>query len=268
MKRFYFTLLVTLWIFSCHATITQINDMEKVFDYFKNADSKTLVIFDVDMVLIQPSDPVFQMANINIHSAVVKRIIKEVPVDKQMMFFCLMTTSSKPMLIDTRIPQFLQEIVSRGIPTMALTANLTGEFDTVKNMEKIRVEGLHSLGIDFSKTAPDSNTFLLDDLTAFRGNYPAYLNGILFTNGIEGSKGEAFLAFLEKTKISPNKIVFIDDQESNLINMEAAIQTLEPSIEYQGLHFLGALKYPSQQISENEFESQWKQLAAKATKLN
>lgn len=154
MKKVLLTLLMTFSIFTCRAQITQVNDMQEVFNALSNADSNTLVIFDVDMVLIQPSDPAFQMANMKRFSAVSKRIMKEVPADKQMIFLSLMTISSDPVLIDDRTPQFIDQIIRRGVPAMALTANLTGKFGTIPKMEQWRVDGLRQLGIDFSKTAP------------------------------------------------------------------------------------------------------------------
>ena len=160
------TLLMTFSILRVRHEITQVNDMKEVFDAFNDADSNTLVIFDVDMVLIQPSDPAFQMANMKRFSAISKRIMKEVPTDKQMMFLSLMTISSDPVLIDDRTPQFLDQIIRRGVPAMALTANLTGKFGTIPNMEQWRVDGLRQLGIDFTKTAPCQKVLVFDDLAS------------------------------------------------------------------------------------------------------
>lgn len=259
---------MTLWIFSCHGAITQVNDMKEIFDLFNTADAKTLAIFDVDMVLVQPTDPGFQMANMKRFSAIAKRIMKEVPADKQMLFLSLMTVNSDPVLIDDRTPQYLQQIIQRGIPAMALTANLTGHFENIPKMEQWRVNGLLQLGIDFSKTAPCQTALVFDDLASYRGNYSTYLNGVLFVNGMAVSKGEAFLAFLEKTDFYPDKVMFIDDREDNLKSLEAAIQTLAKPIEYQGFHYTGAQNYPSKPISEEEFESRWQALASQAQKLN
>jgi FMN phosphatase YigB (HAD superfamily) len=93
-------------------------------------------------------------------------------------------------------------------------------------------------------------------------------NGVLFVNGTTVSKGDAFLSFLRKTGFSPDKIIFIDDREDNLISLEAAIQKLGRPVEYWGLHFLGAQKYLSTMISEDEFESRWQQLAVQARLLD
>jgi Protein of unknown function (DUF2608) len=268
MRKSYLTILMTLIVFSCHAEIKQVQDMKEVFEFFTDADSKTLAIFDVDMVLVQPSDPAFQMANMKRFGAISKRIMKEVPTDKQMMFLSLMTISSDPVLIEEMTPQFLKQIMDKGIPAMALTANLTGSFGTIKNMEQWRVNSLRCLGIDFTQSAPYQKPLVFDDLAAYRGHYSNYLNGILFVNGTVVSKGDAFLSFIEQTKLSPEKIIFIDDREDNLKSLEAAIHKLGKPIEYHGLHYTGAQKYPSQMISEEEFETRWQKLASLAKELN
>jgi hypothetical protein len=156
-------MLMTLCIFSCHAQIIQVNDMKEVIDYFNSANSKTLAIFDVDMVLVQPSDPAFQMANMKRFGSVSKRILKDVPAEKQMMFFSLMTISSEPVLIDECTPQFLNSPCQRGIPTIALTANLTGSLGTIKNMEEWRIQNLKLLGIDFTQSAPYQQLLIFTD---------------------------------------------------------------------------------------------------------
>jgi hypothetical protein len=267
MNTILLTFLMAFSIFACHAQITQVNDMKEVFDAFKDAGSKTLAIFDVDMVLIQPSDPAFQMANMKRFSGISKRIMKEVPADKQMLFLSLMSIGSDPVLIDERTPEFLDQIIQKGVPAIALTANLTGSLGPVQKMEQWRVDGLRRLGIDFSRTAPCQTTLVFDDLSSYRGNYSTYLNGILFVNGTAVSKGEAFLSYLEKSGFFPNKVIFIDDREDNLKSLEAAIQKLDRPIEYLGLHYLGAQNYPSKIISEEEFESRWQKLASEAKEV-
>lgn len=268
MRNFYFTIFMTLCLFSCQAQIIQVNDMKEVIEYFNEANSKTLAIFDVDMVLVQPSDPAFQMANMKRFGAVVKRIIKEVPAEKQMIFLSLMTISSEPVLIDECTPHFLNSLIQRGVPTIALTANLTGTFGPIKNMETWRIQNLKLLGIDFSQAIPYPKSLIFNDLVSYRNNYSTYIDGVLFVNGTTVSKGDAFLSFLKKTSFYPEKIIFIDDREDNLKSLEAAIQTLDQAIEYQGLHFLGAQKYPSKSISEEEFETRWQTLAKQAKELD
>lgn len=261
-------LVLTLCVFACYAEIVQVNDMKEVYDAFSRADSKTWIIFDVDMVLIQSSDPAFQMANMKRYGSIFKRILQEVPTDKKMMFLSLMTISSEPVLIDERTPHYIEEMIQKGVPVMALTANLTGPFATIQNMEQWRVDSLRKLGIDFSKSAPCHMSLVFDDLPSYRGYYSTYLDGIFFANGTSVSKGEAFLSFLKKSGSFPNRVIFIDDREENLKSLEAAIQTLDTPVTYQGLHYLGAQNYPSKSITEEEFESKLQKLASEVKELN
>lgn len=260
--------LTTLWLLSCHAQMIEKESMKDIFNDLMSVNLHTLVVFDVDMVLVQPSDPAFQMANMKRFNLIAKKIMKTVPVEKQMLFLSLMTTSSRPILIDDQLHQYLTNIKLKKIPMMALTANLTGEFNTITCMEKWRVEGLRELGIDFSQSAPYSRSIAFNDLLPYRNNYSIYLDGILFVNGTTVSKGEALVSFLQKTQLSFNKIVFIDDREENLKSVQTFLQTHYPSMEYNGLHYTGAQAYPSKSITEEEFESKWQKLADEAIKLN
>ena len=269
MKKIYLTLLMVLFVvFSGHAEIKQVDSMDEIFHYFEEGDSKTLAIFDVDMVLIQPQEPAFQMANMKRFSAISKRIMREIPPDKLMLFLSLMSISSDPILIDSCTPQLLQQLTLKGISSMAMTANLTGEFSIIKNMVQWRINSLHRLGIDFSRTAPYQTNLIFDDLASYRGNYSTYMNGVLFVNGTVVSKGAALLSFLEKTNLCPDRIIFIDDREENLKSVEDALKKFPKMIDYKGLHFVGAQKYPSKMISESEFETRWQELASEAKKLN
>jgi hypothetical protein len=254
------------YLFCAQSEIIQANRMQEVCSYLKEADSNTLVIFDVDMVLVQPNDPAFQMANMKRHHAIAKKIMKEMSPEKQVIFLSLMTLKSEPLLLDAQIPQLLDQLNQRGIPSMALTANLTGEFAYIKNMEKWRVNSLRQVGIDFSQTAPYQQSFIFSHLPSFRGNYSTYLEGILFVNGTSCSKGEALLAFLQQARLSPQKIVFIDDREDNLKSVADALEG--KSIDYQAFHFVGAKDYPSQILTEEQFESRWQELAKEAEGLN
>ena len=193
MKKILLTIIMAFNIFVCHAQITQVNEMKEVFDALKKGDSKTLVIFDIDMVLVQPSDPAFQMTNMKRYNTVSKQIMKEVPTDTQMIFLSLMTTHSNPVLIDERTPQYLEQIIERGIPAIALTANLTGKLGTIPKMEQWRVDGLRHLGIDFSQTSPCKSSLVFDNLASYRGNYSTYIDGVLFVNDYNGVQGRCLL---------------------------------------------------------------------------
>ena len=63
-------------------------------------------------------------------------------------------------------------------------------------------------------------------------------------------------------------MIFVDDREDNLKNVESALLNFDPHIQYEGIHYLGAENYPSPQISQQEFEAKWSTLAELAMKIN
>ncbi len=241
--------------------------MKEVFHHFDTADSTTLAIFDIDLVLVQPSNPAFQMPNVTRHLGVARAMLQELSREQKTLLYSLMTINSDAMLIDSSTPQLLQQLHKKGVPSMALTANLTGEFSTVKSMEKWRVATLKRLSVDFSVSAPAQTPITFDNLAKYRSNPSTYLDGILFTNGTAVSKGEAFLSFLDKTKLSPTKVIFIDDVKENLTSLESALQKHSTPIEYHGIHFTGANNYPSKLISEEEFTCQWEKIITQVKEL-
>lgn len=268
MQKLLKLLLATLWTVSCLGDIHEISEMSEIFKHLQNADSSTLALFDIDMVLVQPSNPAFQMANMKKYSALSKRVMGEVPKNKQIMFLSLMSMDSDPVLIEPHIPVFLKDIMTRGIPTMAITANLTGSLGSTNSMEHWRIDSLKHLGIDFSQHSPFSQSLVFDELLPYRENYCHYVDGILFVNGTHITKGEALLAFLAKAQLIYSKVIFVDDREDNLKSVEAALKTYSKEIEYVGIHYIGAQRYASTNITAEDFESEWQRLAAKAKELH
>lgn len=268
MKKIYTTLLMILSMLTCHAQIIEVDNMKDVFAHFDDADSKTLAIFDVDMVLVQPSEPAFQMPNIKRFATICKGFLKDLSLEDKTVFFCLTTNSSDPILVEECTPQLLRKLQDKDIPTMALTANCTGSLGAVQDMQHWRHTSLCAVGIDFARSAPVNENIVFDNLPAFRGTHPQYRNGVFCANGDNLPKGDAFLAFVAKTGVAPDKIIFVDDRINNQESMEAAVQKLDRPVEFIGLHYTGAAKYPSKAISQEEFESVWKKTIATASELN
>lgn len=260
------TLLMLTVCTVCSAKITEVGTMDAVFAHFADADAGTLAVFDVDMVLIQPGDPAFQMANMKKYGSICKKVMGQIPADKRNIFLALMSLS-QPVLIDRRMPEFIQGLAEKGVPKVALTANLTGPLKSIERLERHRVASLQNLGIDFSSGAPYTDDILFNDLPTYRNNFSLYTSGIIFVNGTVCTKGDLLTAFFEKSKSMPRRVIFVDDREDNLKDVAASLQRFNPTIEYVGLHYVGAKDYPSESISETDFETRWTELSLEAQKL-
>lgn len=110
---------------------------------------------------------------------------------------------------------------SKGTVIMGLTHRQPSVADsTMRQVE--------SLGFDFSKTAPASESFVVPSKTP-----TLYLNGILFV-GDFNKKNDIFTPFLSMINKKPKKIVFIDDKRKNVEDLE--ILTSD-GIDYTGVHY-------------------------------
>lgn len=239
--------------------------MKEVFEAFENEDKNTLAIFDVDLVLVQPSDPAFQRPNIKRYRSIAKEIMNT--ISDKTLALALMSSGSKPILVDNCTPHWLKLLQKRGIKAIALTSNVTGPLGSIPSMLNWRIDCLKYLKIDLSKTSPYQKPITFFNLPPYRDRYPEYRNGYLFTNGDSNSKGAVLVDFLQRAHLHPKKIIFIDDREENLTAVQEALTQFDPSIGYTAILYTGAENYPSQEISERDFEQRWKELAEETQRL-
>lgn len=131
---------------------------------------------------------------------------------------------------DTTIPLLLN-LQQRNIVMMGFTHRLPlGVPATIRQV--------HSLGFDFSKTAPQ---ILFDSIPA-SGGPTCYRQGILFA-GDYNSKGEVLLNFLAMIGHRPKKIVFIDDKYKNVEELEKVLA--EHNIDYLGIYYTAIKQQPT-----------------------
>jgi hypothetical protein len=242
--------------------------MKELKTHLDQLEKNDCALFDVDMVLIQPKEPAFQMANMKRYRFLVKKIAEGVPLEKRDIFWNLMTIHSDSVLISPEILEAWTKLKDQKIASIALTACLTGKFAHIENMQRWKIDRLKALGIDFAQTAPYLERIVFEELPSYRGYHSIYEDGMLFVNGTSCSKGRALIAFLNKTRFSPKKIVFIDDRREHVKSVEESLKRFDPKINYVGIHFIGAREYDSFPISEAAFKAKWEEIARLAEAMD
>jgi hypothetical protein len=112
------------------------------------------------------------------------------------------------------------------------------------------IRQVHSLGLDFSKTAPHIH---LDSIPA-SGGPTCYQKGILFA-GDYNRKGEVLLNFLAMNGQRPKRIVFIDDKYKNVEELEKVLA--EQNIDYLGIYYTAIEQQPaiySREVANFQFK--------------
>ncbi len=90
------------------------------------------------------------------------------------------------------------------------------------------VKQLRTLGFDLSKTAPRQSDCYFEN-----GHGVLYRQGILFTSGTD--KGKALIRFLELSGARPERVVFLNDKQTHLVEVERALE--KAGIEFVGLRY-------------------------------
>ena len=225
--------------------IQYIDSYAQVNNIFTEADSNTLILFDVDETLIEPASVIFRPKTVENEANrpwlidLVSRVYGK--SDKSEEYYgSLWKVKETPLLIEPHIVSIIQSLQDRGVKVMALTALRTGSDHIISSLPEWRYNQLKKLGIDFIKI--DLPDIIFNELPEKDGNYPMLYHGILCTNGV--SKGELAGALLDRIQWRPRKVIFFDDNKVRIKEVEEVMQ--ERSIPFQGFVYRGAEYMPGE----------------------
>lgn len=229
----------------CSAMILETDTIAVVAKELEKADQDTLVIFDVDDVLMAPTDEfAFRpLIRKNLYKALkANHSKKELEILTSAIFQKRTVQMVNPKVID-----IIDNLKQRKILTTALTSWWTGKYGKISKMEDLRFKGLNEIGISFISLSPFKMDKAFPDIpTPF--DVPMIKNGIIITSC--GDKGLVLKAALNDSHLKIKKIIFIDDQLSQLHSVEKICQDL--GIEFTGIYYTEVLSIPLPKLDEQK----------------
>lgn len=238
--------IFSIFIFTnmCFASELQTNNLADVKILLdKEADQETLVIFDVDDVLIAPTDE-FAITD-PIRKKLSKELKSKYDREKHQILLSDFFMKRKVRLVNSRIIDLLTDLKERHVPVTALTGWWTGRFGNILAMEELRFKGLSDVNISFTEISPFKSDNKFPDLQT-KGGIPIVKNGIILT--ALADKGETFLAALNKEKLKFKKIIFIDDDLDQIESVKKACKKL--GVNFIGIHYTEAKLIPLPKLNE------------------
>lgn len=232
--------------------IQEIYNLIPFIKMIKSINKKdTLVIFDVDHVLIKPThDYDFRHQ----YRAQLLQQIKSRYSKKHFRFLeSIIIFNKKYHLVDLNILNILNYLQDYQIPTIALTALSTGKFGTITKMEDLRIANLKNMNIDFTELSTIKDYILADKLAGTNMIFPDCIGipmlkaGIIFTAGV--NKGIVLEYILDQKHYYPKTIIFIDDDLHNLQALEKLCIKLQ--ITFYGFHYQAVSLMPLPKINED-----------------
>lgn len=237
---------------SALADIITISDFIPLKKLLEEADQDTLVIFDVDHVLIMPTDE-YTLNRHPYRKELWKEIEGRLSKEEMKTLYGLTASKAKWRLVDPDIIDIFTHLKERQIPSIALTSIYTGKFGNIEKLEDWRIKHLHDLGFDFFNLTPIKEDILLYELEEQDG-VPMLKSGVILTAQID--KGKTLEYILRHNNYYPKTIIFIDDMLNNLESLERLSSKLK--IKFHGLHYTAVSNMPipviNKQIEKLRFQ--------------
>ena len=233
-----------------------------------------LVVFDVDMTLIQPNHPATYLPTLKKYRIIFQNITQKL-TNLQRDNLLTLTTKIPQQLIENNSPAVVKYLQNRKVNVIGFTASLTGHRDDHINKPIFKFRDmLRSFGFNFS--FPHRTVVSYMSFPKHNNGYPIFYHGVLCSNGENNSisKGKIFSAFLRQvgrrkaepygSGYIPKIIVMVDAKQLDTDNIKGVLAKDFPDVQFIGIQYRGAFHYAPKDISESEFTEFWTQLTSQA----
>ena len=277
MLKFFLSCLAFLSLFSFgfsksnvsaqYSMASTMKDVEKITMSFLDQYDAHDIFFvsDIDETLVMSMEPATHGENR--HHYNMRDYVKSLSKETFIVMLNLSHFKESTTLVDVDAPDVIKRLQERGIKTIACTASATGSFGPLtERMEVFRYHTLQQHGIDFKGTFPEIKDRTFEIIKGNLGRSPAFYEGVLCSCGFANDpmKGVSLIELLKAAHYTPKVIVFVDDKELYLKDVEKAFATYMPAVKFVGIHFKGTYKRHAQPISKEDFWTFWKTLEREA----
>lgn len=216
-----------------HAEIHHCKTIQEVLPYLEQTTPNTLVVFDLDDTLITKTDKVLRPPAKDYHMGCYFKLIQKVKFDQIVHYISIIETTAQPELVDPSWPSIIADLQKITPYVMAHTAAFPKKMGIIENFPEFRHQLLAALGIDFSPVSAIYPNVELTELDHIPNVHPVFHAGMLFSENY--AKGEALGTFMNHYKVTPEKVIVVDDLTNNLRTIEREMN--KRGIPFVGIHF-------------------------------
>ncbi len=200
-----------------------IHEVHHFHEIKKHVDMDTLVILDIDDTLLLPQQTlgtdVWYRHRLNENKK--RGLCPQAAFEKTLNEWEAVRRLTKVKIVEEGTDHIVKEMQDQGIRVMGLS---TQGF----SLAQVTASQLNDLNIFLDKNPPSK-----EDHYFSIGEGVLYRKGILFTSG--APKGKALFALLDKIGYRPQHIVFINDKETHIVDVEGDAH--EKEVKFTGLRY-------------------------------
>lgn len=232
------------------ADIYQSSNLLLIEEALQNASKDTLVIFDVGDTLITCDEPLFHSKNKSAFGKVSEQLFQDMSKERVDELMTIILNERKTSLVDYKILDLLDLIRNKDLTIIALTTCGTGKYGLIEKMEDWRIHQLEALGLSFEEMSLQDEKWF-DSMHGPHG-VPLLKKGIVFTAQMD--KVLVLEELFKIEKLTPKKIIYIDDKIEVVKDMQAFCEKLR--IDFLGFEYTAVKERPVQKIDEKLIEIQ------------
>jgi len=252
------TIIISLLTITCSslgfADIIQTSNLLPIQTAIKNANPSTLVVFDIDDVLLTAKDQILQPRNKTFNNTLAKELQNRLRKDEAENLWSIILLSFHDEVVDPNIIPLMQNIKTRDLKILGLTNLLTGSLGKIPSMEDWTIERLKKHNINFKDSWKSINQHEFANLKAKDpARFSTFKDGVVFTSGLP--KGEVLEAFLQYVKLKPNEIIFVDDKQANLEFIQSFC--LKEGIDFVGFQYTAVKDKSTEPLNEKRARLQF-----------
>ncbi len=216
------SLTTTIQVFSEVRTIHNLAEMPT-----SEFSRETLVMFDIDDVLIYPKDALLQNWRSEWKP---ERVRVWTPEEDTIAWM-----NENFQIMDPDGPKIIDRLNERGVPTIGFTTFAMDKSGMVKSIPEWRSKQLEELGLHFKM----KNEIVFPIQEGFVP--PSFEKGVLYCGNFykkdKDNQGKILSLYLDWLKWTPKLVVFVNDRKQNL-------ETVKNELDRRKIPFLGFLYIP------------------------
>lgn len=180
--------------------IEQVKDFVKIAELLSSLDQDSLVLFDVDEVLIMDEVEYLLTHPYRVEWRLESK--KRLTRSQRNLLFSIIIQKRAVRLVDPYVADILNSLGKMQIPTMGLTKLYTGNFGVIEDLTEWRLNELKAINIDFMSSSPLKDEMLIEGMETGDG-IPTMKGGVILTANID--KGKVLDNILHAKNYYPKK---------------------------------------------------------------